>query len=159
MPTVHASAVLVGARAVLIRGPSGSGKSSLARALIDSARSGRTAFARLVADDRVLLTPMHGRLLARAPEAIAGLVEMRGCGILAQPHEPQAVIGLVVDLHAADAARLPDDDARRVVLDGIALPRLPLAPGDDALAIVLRHCVWIGGPASPVAAPHQRRYP
>ena len=53
--TVHASAVLVGARAVLIRGPSGAGKSRLALDLIEAARGGRLRFARLVGDDRVHL--------------------------------------------------------------------------------------------------------
>ena len=63
--TVHASAVLVGARAVLIRGPSGAGKSRLALDLIEAARAGALLFARLVGDDRVHLEPIGGRLLVR----------------------------------------------------------------------------------------------
>ena len=51
-PTVHASAVLVGARAVLIRGPSGAGKSRLALALLQTADNGQSVFTRLVSDDR-----------------------------------------------------------------------------------------------------------
>ena len=50
--TVHASAVLIGARAVLIRGPSGSGKSRLAWELIEAARGGAVVFTRLVGEDR-----------------------------------------------------------------------------------------------------------
>src|ERR1700691_4997428 len=96
--TVHASAVLVGARAVLIRGPSGSGKSRLALELIESARSGSLLFARLVGDDRVYLQAAGGRLLVRPADALAGLIEVRGVGILRLPHEPSAVVGLVVDL-------------------------------------------------------------
>src|SRR4029077_15340497 len=80
--TVHASAVLVGPRAVLIRGPSGSGKSRLALELIEMARTGSLPFARLVADDRVHLEAAHGRLLARPAEALAGLIEVRGGGLL-----------------------------------------------------------------------------
>lgn len=65
--TVHASAVLVGSRAVLIRGPSAAGKSQLALELLEAARTGVLRFARLVADDRVYLEAVSGRLLARPP--------------------------------------------------------------------------------------------
>ncbi|MGB6965971.1 MAG: serine kinase, partial [Xanthobacteraceae bacterium] len=67
--TVHASAVLVGARAVLIRGPSGAGKSRLALDLIEAGQSGRLLFTRLLGDDRVHLQNAGGRLLARPAEA------------------------------------------------------------------------------------------
>ncbi len=106
--TVHASAVLVGARAVLIRGPSASGKSRLALELLEAARTGVLRFARLVADDRVHLEAVGGRLLARPPEALAGLIEVRGVGLLRVAHEPRAVIGLVVDLDAPDAGTIAD---------------------------------------------------
>ena len=86
MTTLHASAVLVGPRAVLIRGPSGSGKSALVLGLLEAADSGLLPFARLVADDRVILSAHHGRLLVQAPEAIAGptkvLRRSRRCGPL-----------------------------------------------------------------------------
>src|SRR5712691_3912117 len=110
-PTIHASAVLVGARAALIRGPSGSGKSGLALALLDAARSGRLAFARLVADDRAHLEARHGRLLVRPAPALAGLLEVRGLGLVRLPYEAVAAVALVVDL-AADAERLPPAGAR-----------------------------------------------
>ena len=70
--SIHASAVLVGARAVLIRGPSGSGKSRLALALLHAARQGLLPFARLVADDRAHVEAAHGRLLVRPAPALAG---------------------------------------------------------------------------------------
>src|SRR5438105_3331163 len=92
--TVHASAVLAGARAILIRGPAGAGKSRLALALIGAAECGLIAFARLVGDDRLQLAAAHGRLLARAPPALAGLIEVRGLGLRRLEHEPVAVIGL-----------------------------------------------------------------
>jgi HPr kinase/phosphorylase len=136
MTTIHASAVLVGARAVLIRGPSGSGKSRLALELIESARSGSLLFARLVGDDRVNLQAAGGRLLVRPAEALAGLIEVHGVGILRLPHEPRAVVGLVVDL-AADAERLPDTKERQVELEGISLPRLAVAEVAQALPRVL----------------------
>lgn len=135
--TVHASAVLVGARAVLIRGPSGSGKSRLALELIGAAQEGALLFARLVADDRVHLQSIGGRLLARPAEALAGLIEVYGVGVLRLAHEPSAVVGLVVDLAAADAERLPGHASRTTEISGISLPRLAVASGSAALPAVL----------------------
>jgi HPr kinase/phosphorylase len=130
--TVHASAVLVGPRAVLIRGPSGSGKSELALELIESARTGALLFARLVADDRVHLEAAHGRLLARPAEALAGLIE-----VLA--YEASAVVGLGIDLAATDAQRLPDAASHRTGIQGIELPRLAVASGMAAFPAVLSY--------------------
>lgn len=129
--TVHASAVLVGRRAVVIRGPSGAGKSRLALDLIAAANDGRLRFARLIGDDRVHLESAGGRLLARPAEALAGLIEVRGAGIVRLDHEPCAVVGLVVDLGATDALRLPE--RRQVEVNGIWLPRFAVAAGDTAL--------------------------
>jgi HPr kinase/phosphorylase len=137
-PTVHASAVLVGARAVLIRGPSGAGKSRLALELIELAGLGRLRFARLIGDDRVHLESAGGRLLVRPAGALAGLMEVRGVGILRFPHEPYAVVGLVVDLEAKDAERLPEKPEKRLIeIEGISLPRLAVASGAAALPAVL----------------------
>jgi len=135
--TVHASAVLVGARAVLIRGPSGAGKSRLALALIEAARTGTLRFAKLVGDDRVHLDPANGRLLVRPAEALAGLIEVRGIGIRRLDYEPQAVVGLVVDLAAADAERLPETERQHTVIVSLSLPRLAIAAGQEALPAVL----------------------
>jgi HPr kinase/phosphorylase len=131
--TIHASAVLVAARAVLIRGPSGSGKSRLAFDLI-SAAGGAVRFARLVADDRAELQPAGGRLLARSAPALAGLIEVRGLGLRRLPYEPVAVVGLVVDLAAADAQRLPGPEQVYVTIEGIPLARIAVAPGEAAFA-------------------------
>lgn len=133
--TIHASAVLVGARAVLIRGPSGAGKSRLALELIEAGRCGRVAFARLVGDDRIHLEAAGGRLLVRPAAALAGLIELRGLGILQRVHESCAVVGLVVDLDAEDAQRLPEK--RETIVEGLRLPRLAVAPGTAPLAAVL----------------------
>jgi len=130
---MHASCVLVGRSAVLIRGSSGSGKSRLALALID-ALAGR---ARLVADDRVHLFSANGRLLAAAPDAIKGQIEIRGLGIRAVDYEPLALVTLVVDLEAKDAARMPEGDARSIEISGVILSRLPVAAGETALPGVL----------------------
>jgi HPr kinase/phosphorylase len=136
-PTVHASAVLLGARAVLIRGPSGAGKSRLALALIAAAEAGALPFARLVADDRCRLAPEHGRLLVRPVAELAGLIEVRGLGIRRLPFEPVAVLGLVVDLAATDGERLPAETSRRAMIEGIAVERLGVASAIDPLPLVL----------------------
>jgi serine kinase of HPr protein (carbohydrate metabolism regulator) len=137
-PTVHASAVLVGARAVLIRGPAGAGKSRLALALVQAAEGGLLAFARLVGDDRVHLEPQHGRLLVRPAPALAGLIEVRGVGIRRLPFEPAAVVGLVVDLAVAGGDRLPAAAEQQAVVAGITLPRLAVAsePLPGVLAVL-----------------------
>jgi serine kinase of HPr protein (carbohydrate metabolism regulator) len=126
--TVHASAVLVGARAVLIRGAAGSGKSSLAFALVQACGN-RLPFARLVGDDRVHVEAAHGRLLVRPAETLKGLIEIRGLGIRRLPFEPIAAVGLVVDLGAADSERLPPPTTAVTEVAGIPLPRLAVAPG------------------------------
>jgi len=135
-PTIHASAILVGARAVLIRGPAGAGKSRLALALIQAGEAGTLPFTRLVGDDRVHIEATHGRLLVRPAETLAGLVEVRGLGIRRVPFEPLAVVGLVVDL-AADAERLPARSSAVAELAGIVLPRLGVAPSQDPFQLLI----------------------
>lgn len=131
--SIHASCVAVGETGVLIRGPSGAGKSTLAFALILAGRTGAIPPATLVADDRVNVAVRDGRLVAGAPDAIAGLIEVRGLGIRRLPHLAEAVIGLVIDLAAPDGARLPQPEALRTEIDGVIVPRLPIAPGADAV--------------------------
>ena len=135
LPTIHASAVLTGPRAVLIRGPAGSGKSELAWALIQAADTGLIRFARLVGDDRVHVEAAHGRLLVRPAEALAGLIEVRGLGIRRLPFELLAAVGLLVDLGVADAERLPASSESS--LAGITLPRLAVAPGRNAILMLI----------------------
>jgi serine kinase of HPr protein (carbohydrate metabolism regulator) len=134
--TIHASAVLVGTRAVLIRGPSGSGKSQLVWAMLEAAQSGGLRFARLIGDDRVHLQNAHGRLLVRPAAELAGLIEVHGLGIRRLPYEPIAAVGWIVDLAATDAERLPGSGQRTTTLKGVQLPRLPVAPGADPSRLV-----------------------
>lgn len=135
-PTIHASAVLVGAHAVLIRGAAGSGKSSLAFALIQAGETGALPFIRLVGDDRVHIEAAHGRLTVRPAAALEGLIEVRGLGIRRVPFEPLAVVGLVVDLGAADSERLPPPANASTTVAGIPLPRLAVAAGTDPLVVL-----------------------
>ena len=134
---VHASALLVGERALLIRGPSGSGKSRLAFALLDAARTGILSYARLVADDRVRIFAAGGRLLAAAPETTQSMIEVRGLGIRRVDCEPLALVGLVIDLAAPDGARLPEARSGETEILGVKVPRMPVAAGEAAFPLVI----------------------
>lgn len=124
--TIHATAVAIGADGILIRGASGSGKSSLALALMETGEPRAT----LVADDRVILTARDGTLYAAVPDTIAGLIELRGFGILRRPFASPAAIRLCVDLvPPADAPRMPTAEEARVILEGITLPRIFILTG------------------------------
>ena len=110
---VHATSLLLGAAAapfggphdiaVLLLGASGSGKSDLALRLI-------AAGARLVSDDQTSLSVEQGRLVARAPERLTGLLEIRGVGIVAVGAAQSGPIALVVKLQSEPPDRLPEPD-------------------------------------------------
>src|SRR5690242_12718258 len=136
MSTIHASAVLIGAHAVLIRGASGAGKSQLAWQLINAAPA-QIPFARLVADDRAFVEARHGRILVRPAPELAGMLEIRSLGIRRLPHESCAIVGVVVDLDASDADRLPPREALKTEILGVTLPRLAVAPSHPALPALL----------------------
>ncbi len=135
--TIHASAVLIGRKAALIRGPAGSGKSQLVWNLLQAAVQGALPFARLVADDRAHVQHHSGRLLVRPAPALAGMIEIRGLGIRRLAYEPIAVVGLVVDLAAEDATRHPDTKGCQTVIGGVSLPRLSIPAGIAAQPMVL----------------------
>jgi HPr kinase/phosphorylase len=120
-----------------VRGPPHSGKSRLVLRLIEVSREGLFPFARLVADDRAEVWAAHGRLLVRAPPALAGLIEVHGLGIRRLPFEPLAAVGLAVDLAADDATRLPPEASRTALVAGISIPRLAIASGEEGLGTVL----------------------
>jgi HPr kinase/phosphorylase len=134
--SVHASAVLVGDRAVLIRGPSGAGKSRLAFDLILAGRAGQLPPAVLVGDDRVHLDTVAGQMWVRPARELAGLIEVRGLGIRRCDFAIEAIVGLVVDLAASDAERLPSPEALSIHLNGVLLPRIPVGIGFDPLPLV-----------------------
>ncbi len=136
---IHASTLVIGEDGILIRGPSGSGKSRLALSLV--AEASRCGFARLVADDRTLLSYHCGRLVARPHPAIAGLVERRGLGIHRIESEPACRLSLVVDLvEEACAPRMPASRAIATLYGNVELPRFPVASkisSQDAVALIL----------------------
>ena len=115
---VHASAVAIGGRAVLIGGLPGAGKSDLALRLIDRG-------ATLISDDYCDIWRAEGALRASAPATILGKVEMRGVGIVEMATAQQVPVALFVDLdHRPE--RLPEPGETRM-LAGVAVPVLRLA--------------------------------
>ncbi len=128
---VHGTAVAIEGDAVLLRGPPGAGKSDLALRLIDTG-------ARLVADDQVELRREAGAVLARAPAAIAGLIEARGVGILRVDPVAEAPLVLIVDLvPSGEVERLPDDRTEDML--GLAIPVIALSPFEASAAAKLRY--------------------
>ena len=115
--TIHASTVAIGGRAVLIGGPSGSGKSDLALRLIDRG-------AVLVSDDYTIVRRSGSELVADAGPNIAGKMEVRGLGVVELPIAGDVPVALFVDL-AAPPARLPEPGETRT-LAGIAIPVIGL---------------------------------
>ena len=136
MVRVHASSVVIDNKAVLLRGPSGSGKSDLALRLI---RQG----AALLSDDYVSLREEDGAIVAHPPETIAGLIEVRGLGILRLPYCDQAVVHLVADLVSPeDILRLPEK--QRVELQefrGISVRHILIAPFEVSAATKIAFAV------------------
>ena len=133
--TIHAGAVAIGGRAVLIAGASGSGKSDLALRLIDRG-------ARLVSDDYTLIEAKDGRLLACAPERIAGRMEVRGVGIVEMEALSDVPVCLLVDLDAGPV-RLPEPRTRSFL--GIAVPAVALAPLEASAAIKVEAALALYG--------------
>lgn len=129
--TLHATAVALGEAGVLLLGPPGSGKSDLALRLIDRG-------ARLIADDRVVLEIVGGVLRLSPPENLAGLMEVRGVGILVFDHVSRVAAAMAFDL-AAPPERLPQPGKREV--GGVLLPCLPLAAFDVSAALKVERAV------------------
>ena len=111
--TLHASSVAIDGRAVLITGPSGSGKSDLTLRLLDR------GFA-LVSDDQTIVKKSGNRLTASAPPTIRGKLEIRGIGIVTMEPVDDQPLALVVEL-TSEIQRLPDDSRERPVM-GIPIP-------------------------------------
>ncbi|MDR3518826.1 MAG: HPr kinase/phosphatase C-terminal domain-containing protein [Azospirillaceae bacterium] len=127
---IHGTCVAGAGIGILLRGPSGSGKSDLALRLINDGF-------RLVADDQVLLQREGDTVTASPPAVLAGLIEVYGVGIMPMPHESRAIVALVVDLVAPDAVeRMPQPDYCRLLEREIR--RIDLAPFQVAAPAKLR---------------------
>lgn len=136
---IHATAVEVTGYGILLRGPSGSGKSDLALRLMAEG-------AILIADDQTELSREDNRLVARAPTSIQGMMEVRGIGLFQVPFVPFATVALVVDLidpNSSDSPdvieRLPDPDGEMIL--GVLAPRIKLAAFQASASAKLR--LWV----------------
>lgn len=144
-PTIHATAIRLAGKGIVIRGPSGSGKSRLALALLTDADCWPTRHAEradpravagddataLISDDRLIVKRDNDRLLAGPPTALAGLIEVRGMGLLSMPWCEGARLDLVIDLKPlAKCDRLPTPQETRI--DGVRLPAVGIPTGDLA---------------------------
>ena len=134
---VHATCVALKVgrswRALLLRGPSGAGKSDVALRLIE-------AGGRLVADDQTHLAKVGRAVIATPPKSLAGLVEVRGVGIVKLGRDQllaRAPLGLLVDLVRPDQVERLPDPAHEKVLD-IDLPKVALAPFEASIVTKLR---------------------
>jgi RNase adaptor protein for sRNA GlmZ degradation len=144
-PTIHATAVAHDGRAVLLLGPSGAGKSDLALRLIDRGW-------RLIADDRVVLVVQDGALWASAPAALAGLLEVRDIGIVAEPAVAGGMVALAIDL-AAPPERLPEPGTRAFA--EVDIPCVALSPHGDSAPLKVERALHVHGLAvkTPVPTP------
>ncbi len=145
---IQATCVAIDGMGVLLRGPSGSGKSDLALRLIEGG-------ARLVADDGVDLRRQGERLFVRlppgAPESVRGRIEVRGLGILPAPAVAEAPLDLVIDLVAVDTLeRLPEP--LTIELLGVVLPLIRLSAREPSAAAKVRLAVR-AGPRSIIPPP------
>ena len=143
MVLVHASCVALGGRGVLLRGAPGAGKSDLALRLIE-------AGAALVSDDRVALNERGDALFAAPPARIAGLLEVRGLGIVTMAYLSRCPVHLAVDLAAPETVeRMPA--VRTIALEGHRVARLALAPFEASTPAKIRLALQRAGAASSAA--------
>ncbi|WP_371170328.1 HPr kinase/phosphorylase [Aliiroseovarius sp. 2305UL8-7] len=130
----HATTVAVDDAAVMIMGPSGSGKSALALQLIGMG-------ARLVADDHTRVNVRDGKAEVLAPKRLQGVIEARGIGLINVPWKPSATLQLVVDMGQVETDRLPPSQRITTVvgLDIALVLRVDAPYFASAVFHLLRH--------------------
>ena len=149
---VHGTGLLLGSTGVLLRGPSGAGKSVLALSLLDR-WEGRGLPAFLVSDDRVDLVQTGRELSMRAPDSLAGLIELRGRGIVKRPHKSLVSLHLVIDL-VPDLVRMLEEDAMVTEISGVRIARAPVPSADvislgHQMLLVIEAMAALGGEPAP----------
>ncbi|MEH6474097.1 MAG: HPr kinase/phosphatase C-terminal domain-containing protein [Sneathiella sp.] len=141
MSKMHASVVSINGKAVLLRGPSGVGKSDLSLRLIEGG-------AELVSDDYVDLRVKDGRLLAEGPKTILGMMEVRGLGLISMPYIDHAEVHLACDLMPASAIERLPDTPQYLHIEGLDIPLMQLdamaasAPARIKLALKRMADIW-----------------
>jgi HPr kinase/phosphorylase len=145
--TVHATAISLNGTAVLIRGKSGAGKSSLALQILEGTGTGLTGEelkTMLISDDQTELAVREGQIFASPPQTIAGLLEIRGQGILTLPYAHEVPVSLVVDLKPFDdISRLPEAQELTTEILGHKIARIAIDPSQPSAAARLR-VAWAG---------------
>ena len=130
MEIVHATAIEIDGKGVLLRGPSGSGKSDLALRLLEAGGV-------LIGDDRIALSVRDDFVVARVPEIIAGKLEIRGLGIVQLPYQAETRVTLVASLvERGEVERLPQK--RMVELIGQMVPAIQLNPFEESAVAKLK---------------------
>lgn len=130
---IHGTVIVSGTRGVLLRGPSGSGKSDLALRLMDRGFI-------LVADDQVLISRAGDHLIAEPPPALAGWLEVRGLGLVSMPYCPKARLDLAIDLIPRDQVeRLPNPQSIEFL--GLDIPLVKLHAFDAATELKISYAL------------------
>jgi len=146
--TMHASCVALGDSGVLILGDPGAGKSDLVLALIDQPGLGtgsELVRARLVADDQTLIERKGDALFASSPQAIAGLLEIRGQGVVRVDHVEEVRLALVVSLTPwPEIERMPEEHDRFTVIAGVKLRAIAVDPGQATAPARIRAALTAG---------------
>jgi serine kinase of HPr protein (carbohydrate metabolism regulator) len=142
---IHGTAIVIGTTGLLFLGPSGWGKSMLAFTCLTQAKR-LHLFSALVADDQVFLSRKNSQIIADCPPALAGLIELRGTGIVHHSHISQAILHYaVLPGSAAGAARLPPENETVTIGSDFTLPAIRLlANVPEPLAILMAKAPDIG---------------
>jgi serine kinase of HPr protein (carbohydrate metabolism regulator) len=121
---IHATGLVLGGQGVILRGPSGGGKSLLALELMDEWEA-RGRDAKLISDDRIEIENVGGKIVMHAPKSIEGLIELRGRGIVQRPFVASAPLDLVVDM-VDTLERMIEEDQMTTQLLGVTVARAPI---------------------------------
>ena len=137
---IHATAVVIGTRGLILVGPSGAGKTALALALMATGKE-RGLFAAMISDDQVFISNRNGSIIARRPPAIAGLAEIRGAAVVSVDSIETAVLDFaILPVRPPFHPRLPPENEQFELPGGNRLPlwRLPYGEGANSFDLLRR---------------------